>query len=202
MTPARTRTRGRSRSTSSSRSLTARRSSRCPRPRSPAPLDPPIAPITGDTLAWTLPRLEQLAADLGVRVTYEPLVARPRRLLPPARAADRDQQRVSRSTSRPRRSVTSSRTRSSASTTSRRIPQLDYATGGTGRRIGRPHRLRLPRPRHRRQLDPVSRRLERHVPEDAFEQIAALVDRLAPRLEDALEPRASDEHQRRTAAAA
>ena len=62
---------------------------------------------------------------------------------------------------------------------------------GARGRVGRVHRLRVPRPRHRRQLGPVPRRLERARPrEDAFERIAGLVDRLARRLEDALPDRA------------
>ncbi len=44
-----------------------------PAPAVPAPLDPPIAPIAGDTLGWTLPKLERFATDLGVTVGYEPM---------------------------------------------------------------------------------------------------------------------------------
>src|SRR4051812_615653 len=42
-----------------------------PPPAVPAPLDPPIAQITGDTLAWTLPVLTAFADGLGVTVEHE-----------------------------------------------------------------------------------------------------------------------------------
>ena len=44
-----------------------------PPPATPAPLDPPIAPIAGDTLAWVLPELEAFAATLEVGVTFQAL---------------------------------------------------------------------------------------------------------------------------------
>src|SRR4051794_20086419 len=44
-----------------------------PPPAAPAPLDPPIAPITGDTLAWTLPVLSAFADGLGLTVENEPI---------------------------------------------------------------------------------------------------------------------------------
>jgi antirestriction protein ArdC len=39
----------------------------------PAPLDPPIAPITGSRLAWAIPELEAFATGLGVTVSCEPM---------------------------------------------------------------------------------------------------------------------------------
>jgi antirestriction protein ArdC len=44
-----------------------------PPPAVPAPLEPPIAPITGDTLAWALPVLEAFAGELQVTVGSEPM---------------------------------------------------------------------------------------------------------------------------------
>jgi hypothetical protein len=44
-----------------------------PPPAKPAPLDPPIAPITGDTLGWTLPVLTEFGNALGVTVELEPM---------------------------------------------------------------------------------------------------------------------------------
>jgi hypothetical protein len=41
----------------------------------PAPLDPPIAPIAGATLAWALPVLAAFARGLGVSVEREPMRA-------------------------------------------------------------------------------------------------------------------------------
>src|SRR4051794_25272448 len=42
-----------------------------PAPARPAPLEPPIAPIDGDTLAWAIPMLDAFAAGLGVTVERE-----------------------------------------------------------------------------------------------------------------------------------
>ena len=44
-----------------------------PPPAEPAPLTPPIAEVHGDSLAWALQPLEQLAAELGYSVVYKPL---------------------------------------------------------------------------------------------------------------------------------
>ena len=44
-----------------------------PPPADPVPLDPPIAEVQGDSLAWALSPLEQLAAELGYTVVYRPL---------------------------------------------------------------------------------------------------------------------------------
>lgn len=41
-----------------------------PPPAEPAPLDPPIAPIDGESLRWALPILERRAGELGVQVNY------------------------------------------------------------------------------------------------------------------------------------
>ncbi len=41
-----------------------------PPPAEPAPLDPPIAPIHGETLRWALPLLERHAAGLDVTVRF------------------------------------------------------------------------------------------------------------------------------------
>jgi len=44
-----------------------------PPPAVPAPLEAPIAAISGDTLAWTLTPLTEFAAALGVSVHWQPL---------------------------------------------------------------------------------------------------------------------------------
>jgi antirestriction protein ArdC len=44
-----------------------------PPPADPVPLDPPIAEVQGDSLACALARLEQLAAELGYQVKYRAL---------------------------------------------------------------------------------------------------------------------------------
>jgi antirestriction protein ArdC len=44
-----------------------------PPPAEPAPLAPPIAAVQGDSLAWALGPLEELAAELGYTVIYRPL---------------------------------------------------------------------------------------------------------------------------------
>jgi antirestriction protein ArdC len=45
---------------------------RLPAPAEPVPLDPPIAELEGDTLAWAFPRLEVLTAELGCSLVTEP----------------------------------------------------------------------------------------------------------------------------------
>jgi antirestriction protein ArdC len=44
-----------------------------PPPAEPAPLDAPIAELEGDSLAWARPPLEDLAGELGYSVTYRTL---------------------------------------------------------------------------------------------------------------------------------
>ena len=44
-----------------------------PPPAEPAPLAPPIAEVQGDSLAWAIAPLEQLAAELGYSVVYRTL---------------------------------------------------------------------------------------------------------------------------------
>ena len=44
-----------------------------PAPAVPAPLGPPIVEVTGESLAWALAPLEQLADDLGYTLVYRPL---------------------------------------------------------------------------------------------------------------------------------
>jgi antirestriction protein ArdC len=44
-----------------------------PPPAEPAPLDPPIAELQGDSLAWARGPLERLAGELGYTVTYRAL---------------------------------------------------------------------------------------------------------------------------------
>jgi hypothetical protein len=43
-----------------------------PPPAEPVPLDPPITPSDGVSLAWALPRLGALVAELGCTLVYEP----------------------------------------------------------------------------------------------------------------------------------
>ena len=44
-----------------------------PPPAEPAPLDPPVEPVDGDSLAWAVPKLVELGASIGSPVTMEPL---------------------------------------------------------------------------------------------------------------------------------
>jgi antirestriction protein ArdC len=44
-----------------------------PPPAEPAPLDPPVAEVQGDSLAWAREPLEQLAAEVGYTVVYRTL---------------------------------------------------------------------------------------------------------------------------------
>ncbi|WCB93273.1 anti-restriction protein [Baekduia alba] len=44
-----------------------------PEPAQPAVLEPPISPIDGDDLAWTLRPLAGVAAEVGYRVVTEPM---------------------------------------------------------------------------------------------------------------------------------
>ena len=44
-----------------------------PPPAEPAPLDPPITEVKGDSLAWATAPLQQLADELGYTVVYTPL---------------------------------------------------------------------------------------------------------------------------------
>ena len=44
-----------------------------PPPAEPAPLDPPLAEVQGDSLAWASEPLHELATQLGYDVVYEPL---------------------------------------------------------------------------------------------------------------------------------
>jgi hypothetical protein len=46
-----------------------------PPPAEPAPLDPPLAELAGDTLAWAQAPLEQLAGELGYTVDYRALAS-------------------------------------------------------------------------------------------------------------------------------
>jgi hypothetical protein len=43
-----------------------------PPPAVPVPLDPPIEPLEGDSLAWVFPRLAALTGELGCSVVIEP----------------------------------------------------------------------------------------------------------------------------------
>ena len=46
-----------------------------PPPAEPVPLDPPIVPLEGDDLGWAWPKLVCLASDVGSDVTVKPLPA-------------------------------------------------------------------------------------------------------------------------------
>ena len=46
-----------------------------PPPAEPVPLDPPIAPVEGEDLAWAFPPLVELAGRIGAAVVLEPLSA-------------------------------------------------------------------------------------------------------------------------------
>jgi antirestriction protein ArdC len=157
-----------------------------PAPATPAPLDPPIAPINGDTLAWTLPVLEQLAAELGVTVAFELLADghdgyyRPnqRRIAISTRVAINQQAaalahelahalvRLEREPDDPQLSYASEElVAESVAFTVCGFLGLDTS----GNSIG------------------YLAVWSEHVADDAFEQIAGLTDRLARRIEDALQ---------------
>jgi antirestriction protein ArdC len=157
-----------------------------PLPVAPAPLDPPIAPIAGDTLAWALPELEAFARGLGVSVEREPMRAGcdgsydhgARRIaINPAIAVNQQAAALA-------HELAHALVRLDHQPGD---PVLDYATeelvaesvaftvcGFLG-------------------LDTAGNSIpylavwSEHTPGDAFERVAALVDRLARRLEDALQ---------------
>jgi antirestriction protein ArdC len=162
-----------------------------PAPAVPAPLDPPIAPITGDTLAWTLPVLETFAAGLGVSVGWEALRdgcdglydPRERRIAITTRVA------VNQQAAALVHELAHALVRLDHHPDD---PALDYATeelvaesvaftvcGFLG-------------------LDTSANSIaylavwSEHTPDDAFQRIAALVDRLARSLEGTLQPTDTD----------
>jgi antirestriction protein ArdC len=156
----------------------------------PAPLEPPIAPITGDTLAWTLPVLEALAGELDVTVAREPLAEGHDGYYQP------QERRIAINAAVSVNQQTAALAHELAHALVRRDhhdddPELDYATeelvaesvvftvcGFLG-------------------LDTAGNSIaylavwRESTEADAFERIAALVDRLARRLEDALQPNAT-----------
>jgi antirestriction protein ArdC len=161
-------------------------------PARPAPLDAPIAPIHGDTLGWALPELEAFAGGLGVTVSWEALrdgcdgVYRPKeRRITVATAVSVNQQAAALVHELAHALVDLDHQDND--------PELEYASeelvaesvafivcGSLG-------------------LDtagnsvPYLASWAEHTPEDAFERVAGLVDRLARRLEDTLKPAESAE---------
>jgi len=157
-----------------------------PAPAVPAPLDPPIAPITGDTLAWAVPELEAFAHTLGVTVEREALRDGCDGYYHPAerRIAINPAVSVNQQAAALAHELAHALVRLDHHEDD---PALDYATeelvaesvaftvcGFLG-------------------LDTAGNSVpylavwSEHTPDDAFEQIAGLIDRLARRLEDALD---------------
>ncbi len=157
-----------------------------PAPATPAALDPPIAPITGDTLAWAIPGLTAFAHQIGVTVTHEALQDGCDGSYHPAT------RRITISTAVAVNQQAAALVHELAHALVRldhldEDPALDYATeelvaesvaytvcGFLG-------------------LDTAANSVpylavwSEHTPEDAFERIAGLIDRLARRLEDVLD---------------
>jgi antirestriction protein ArdC len=166
-----------------------------PPPAEPTPLDPPIAPIVGDTLAWALPELAEAAKAIGVTVNFQALADGHDGFYRPSE----------------RRITINDRTSVNQQTTALvhelahalvdldhhdDDPDLDYATGELVAEsvahivcgfLG---------------LDTSANSIpylafwSEHSEPDAFERIAALVDRLASRLEEALELGNTASHKR------
>jgi antirestriction protein ArdC len=157
-----------------------------PPPAHPAPLDPPIAAIEGDTLAPSIPALEELATAVGVSVGWEALAAGHDGSYNPA------EKRITLSTAVAVNQRVAAFVHELAHALVRLErceddPQLDYAAeelvaesialivcGSLG-------------------LDTTANSIpylavwSEHTPADTFEQTATLVDRLARRIEDALD---------------
>lgn len=158
-----------------------------PAPATPAPLDPPIAPIDGDTLAWAIPELNSFAASISVTVENEAMRESCDGYYHPAerRIAINPQVAVNQQAAALAHELAHALVRLDRRPDD---PALDYATeelvaesvaftvcGFLG-------------------LDTVGNSVpylavwSEHTADDAFERIAGLIDRLARRLEDALQP--------------
>ena len=159
-----------------------------PPPAVPAPLDrrsrrSPATPSPGRSPCWTA-----FADGLGVTVEREPMRDGLRRLLRPAHAADRDQPR-GRGQPAGRGAGARARARARPPRPPGRGPGADLRRGGAGGRVGRAAPCA-----GSSAWTPAGNSIpylavwSEHTPDDAFERIAGLVDRLARRLEDALEP--------------
>jgi antirestriction protein ArdC len=158
-----------------------------PPPADPAPLDPPIAPIEGETLHWALPLLEQQASALQITVRYVDL------------PAGHDG-----SYRRDRKSITVSSAVSINQQVAAFCHELAHALVDLDRRPDDPSLSYAIEELVAESvaltvcgflgLDTTGNSIpymavwSEGLPDDAFEQIAGLVDRLARRLEDALGP--------------
>jgi hypothetical protein len=158
-----------------------------PPPAKPAPLEPPIAPITGDTLAWALPGLATIATDLGVDVVYESLTEgydgsyhpKSRRITINDRPSPNQQVAA----------LVHELAHALADLDRQdQDPQLDYATGElVAESIAHIVCGFLGLDTSGNSI-PYLASWSESAAHDAFGQIAALVDRLAHRIEDSLEP--------------
>jgi antirestriction protein ArdC len=157
-----------------------------PAPAEPAPLDPPIAPVTGDTLAWALPELAAFADGLNVEVQWEPMPAgydgwyRPR------------EQRIAVNTEMAVNQQAAALVHELAHALvdlDRQAddPALDYATEELVAESVAHVVCRFVGLDTSANSIPYLAAWREDTAADAFERIAGLVDRLARRLEDALE---------------
>ena len=156
-----------------------------PPPAEPEPLDPPIAAVQGDSLAWAVAPLEQLADELGYTVVYKPLAeGHGGSCDPTAKVLTiNSDQAVNAQVDV---AATSSRTYSSA-----RPPRRRTRSSATPKRNSSPSPSRTSRCRSS-DWTPARRPCRtwpvgaESAAADTFERIAGLVDRLARRLENTL----------------
>lgn len=158
-----------------------------PPPATPMPLDAPIAPITGDTLGWALPELGELAATVGVTVAFEAL----------AEGHDGSYRPGARQiTINDRPSVNQQVTALVHELAHALVdldrrdedPELDYASGElVAESVAHLVCGSLGLDTSANSI-PYLASWSEDTEADAFERIAVLVDRLAGRIEDALDP--------------
>lgn len=169
-----------------------------PPPAKPAPLDPPIAELEGDSLVWTREPLERLAAQLGYSVVYQTLAKGHGGSCEPAakRLTINDDQAVNAQMSVLCHELAHALVRQDRQPED---PELDYAEEELVAEsvahlavsfVGVPSEVAA--------VAYLAVWSESAAP-DTFERIATLVDRLARRLEDALGAEEHDTPARRAA---
>ncbi|RKQ92977.1 antirestriction protein ArdC [Solirubrobacter pauli] len=159
-----------------------------PPPATPCPLDPPIAPITGETLAWAMPELERFAAEIDVSVERIPMAPGVDGLYGPneRHTAINSAMAINQQVAALVHELGHALVRIDHQDDD---PELDYATeelvaesvaytvcGFLGLNTAA-------------NSVPYLAVWSEATAEDAFERIAGLIDRLARRVEDALDPR-------------
>ncbi|MBE2320388.1 hypothetical protein DVA67_030775 [Solirubrobacter sp. CPCC 204708] len=157
-----------------------------PAPAMPAPLDPPIAPIEGDTLAWAIPELETFAAGIGVTVEREAMREGCDGYFHPAerRIAINPAVSVNQQAAALAHELAHALVRLDHQPDD---PTLDYATEEL---VAESVAFTVCSFLGLNTADnsvPYLAVWSEHTPDDAFDRIADLIDRLARRLEDALD---------------